>query len=110
MLASWMNLMPLFVVRWMALRYCERVHVGGLLYVIARRRRAGARETSAGTKPPTSPMSNCEADMYPYMATTDATGNGLCELHGDIVTTTTTWMQPLSTLKTLNDALTAKTD
>jgi hypothetical protein len=36
MLASWMNLMPLFVVRWMALRYCERVHVGGLLYVIAR--------------------------------------------------------------------------
>jgi hypothetical protein len=37
MLGRWTELLPLFVVRWLALRYCERITVGhGAIVVTAR--------------------------------------------------------------------------
>ena len=33
MLARWWDLMPVFVVRWVARRYCMRVPVGDSIYV-----------------------------------------------------------------------------
>lgn len=36
MLGSWIELMPLFVVRWISLRYCEQITQGGVLFYSAR--------------------------------------------------------------------------
>lgn len=36
MLASWIEIMPLFVVRWLARRYGEQITQGGELYYSAR--------------------------------------------------------------------------
>ena len=36
MLAAWIELMPLFVVRWLARRHCEVFHLGGLKFHGAR--------------------------------------------------------------------------
>lgn len=33
---GWVELLPLFVVRWLAMRYCERVPIGGRNFRIAR--------------------------------------------------------------------------
>lgn len=37
MLARWMELLPLFVVRWLALRYCERLRLADAVEVVMAR-------------------------------------------------------------------------
>ena len=37
MLAWWWELMPLFVVRWVALRYCQRLRLAGAVDVVMAR-------------------------------------------------------------------------
>jgi hypothetical protein len=35
MLASWMNVLPLFIVKWLARKHGERIVMGSMIYVSA---------------------------------------------------------------------------
>jgi hypothetical protein len=35
MLVSWVNILPLFIVKWLARRFCMRMNVGNLTYAEA---------------------------------------------------------------------------